>query len=183
MRGTSAVTADTKVAGVQPPMWAVPDVSSCFCSFLSSCFKGKDKKLPGEKGHFISFCSLVPERIPWFRRVCTVGGTVIIFTRGNILFVILPLHPARVAANVTGCCCPPAVTYVLVFGAFSALQCFLSRAGGGGKEDTARSAASSPDHSPTYASRGSRMLLLLAAMSAAGGATGLDSQVLLGELQ
>lgn len=53
--GTSVVTTGTKVTGASPmAIWAVPDVNSCFCSFLSSCFKERDKKC-SEKGRFISF--------------------------------------------------------------------------------------------------------------------------------
>lgn len=74
-----------------------------------------------------------------------------------------------------------------VFGAFSALKPLFSvsvRGGGGGDcQAVDRCVRSFPDNLLTYATWGIKMLLLPAAMSAAGGATRLDSQALLGEVQ
>lgn len=64
VRATNAVTTDTEVAGIShTAVWAVPDVISFLCSFLSSCFTGRDKKLAQKRdiasafpGWFILWC-------------------------------------------------------------------------------------------------------------------------------
>lgn len=75
VRGTSAVTADAAAAGdSRTARPAVPDVISFLRSFLSSCFKGRDKKLDQKSdissafsGWFILWC---------LREFCVLYGFV-----------------------------------------------------------------------------------------------------------
>lgn len=58
----------------------------------------KGQETSSEKGYCISFSwlvySVVPERILWFIWFCIVGGTVIIFTHGDILFLSRSSYPS-----------------------------------------------------------------------------------------